>query len=88
MIVSKPTDLNLANVKVNHTFYRLEDVKWLTAPIIRSLAAVGDDYDVWERVPGHDDRKVDVYSSIAHFPDKLRQFCTAPRFINNSLQEG
>ena len=86
MIVTEPKDLNLANVKVNRRYYRLEDVKWLTAPIIRTLADVDvdDEHDVWQKMPGRCDQKVDVYSPVAHFPDHLRQFYTAPRSINNS----
>ena len=83
MVVTEPKDLNLANVKVNRRYFRLEDVQHLTALMIRHLVRKGEECDVWERVPGHPDQKFDIYSTLPHSPDKLRQFFTAPRIINN-----
>ena len=78
-------DKNLANVKIDRSYYYVYDEKWLTAPLLREISSSANDRDMWEIVPGACDRKVDVYNSVPHYPKALRQFFTAPRYINSNL---
>ena len=77
-------DLNLANVKVNRKFYCVEGVEFITASIIRAIEGVDETYDVWQELPGQCDKKLEDGESLPHFPDSLRRFFVAPKFINNS----
>ena len=76
-------DKNKANVKIDRTYFRVDDidVRWLGASLLREMAECPADRDLWEVVPGECDRKVTEHSSIPHFPNALRQFFTAPKHV-------
>lgn len=70
-------------IKINRQIFQVPDGDHMNGKEIISLA--GDDahldWVLWEVIPGHDDREIDVDDILLMPAGGYRRFFTSPRFI-------